>query len=121
MRVRESDNLPGNRGIFHCNRHGEALGNIIGSNVANILWVLGFAAIIKPINIAPEVILIQISFMIILSVLLIIFKKSGYVIDRKEGAIFLGIYIVFVLVSVAFGCSRIKAPFIVLLFMTLLT
>lgn len=85
-----------------------ALGNIIGSNVANILWVLGFAAIIRPINIAPEVILIQILFMMILSVLLIIFKKSGYVIDRREGAIFLGIYIVFVLVSVAFGNGLIR-------------
>lgn len=80
-----------------------ALGNIIGSNVANILWVLGFAAVIRPINIAPELILIQVLFMLMLSVLLIIFKKSGYVIDRREGAIFLGIYFFFVLVNVTLG------------------
>lgn len=80
-----------------------ALGNIIGSNVANILWVLGVAAVIRPIIIAPELIFIQLVFMLLLSVLLIIFKKSGYVIDRKEGAVFLVIYVVFVLVSVAFG------------------
>ncbi len=80
-----------------------ALGNIIGSNVANMLWILGAAAVIKPISIAPELILIQLLFMLLLSVLLIIFKKSGSVIDRREGAVFLGIYVVFVLVSVAFG------------------
>jgi cation:H+ antiporter len=85
-----------------------ALGNIIGSNVANILWVLGVSAVIRPIIIAPELILIQLSFMLLLSVLLIIFKSSGYVIDRREGAVFLGIYIVFVLVSVAFGNDFIK-------------
>jgi cation:H+ antiporter len=85
-----------------------ALGNIIGSNVANILWILGVAAVIRPISIAPELILIQLLFMLLLSVLLIIFKKSGYLIDRREGAIFLGIYFVFILVSVAFGNDFIK-------------
>lgn len=80
-----------------------ALGNIIGSNVANILWVLGVSALIRPIIIAPGLIFIQLLFMLLLSVLLIIFKKSGYVIDRREGVVFLGIYVVFVLVSVAFG------------------
>ncbi|MBU4221857.1 MAG: sodium:calcium antiporter, partial [Euryarchaeota archaeon] len=80
-----------------------ALGNIIGSNVANILWVLGVSAVIRPIIIAPELIFIQLMIMLLLSVLLIIFKKSGYVINRREGAVFLGIYVVFVLVSIAFG------------------
>lgn len=79
------------------------LGNIIGSNVANILWVLGIAAIIRPVIMAPELILIQILFMLLLSVLLIIFKKTGYVIDRKEGIVFLGVYIIFVLVSTVTG------------------
>ncbi|MDP2767525.1 MAG: calcium/sodium antiporter [Candidatus Methanoperedens sp.] len=80
-----------------------ALGNIIGSNVANILWVLGAATIIRPIKIDPELIFVQLIFMLLLSVLLIIFKSSGYVIDRREGAVFLVIYVVFVLVSIAFG------------------
>ena len=80
-----------------------ALGNIIGSNVANMLWIFGVAAIIRPINIAPELIFIQIIFMLLLSVLLILFKSSGYVIDRREGVVFMGVYVVFVLVSIAFG------------------
>ena len=80
-----------------------ALGNIIGSNVANILWVLGVAAVIRPIGIDPELIVISLIFMILLSVLLIVFKRSGYVIDRREGAVFLVIYVVFVLVSIASG------------------
>lgn len=80
-----------------------ALGNIIGSNVANMLWIFGIAAIIRPINIAPELIFIQIIFMLLLSVLLILFKSSGYVIDRREGVVFLGIYIAFVLISIVSG------------------
>ncbi|CAG0980937.1 MAG: calcium/sodium antiporter [Candidatus Methanoperedens sp.] len=80
-----------------------ALGNIIGSNVANILFILGAAAVIRPISIAPELIIVQLLFMLLLSVLLIIFKRSGYMIDRREGAIFLGVYVAFVLVSITFG------------------
>ncbi len=80
-----------------------ALGNIIGSNVANILWILGAAAVIRPILIAPESIIVQLLFMLLLSVLLIVFKRSGYVIDRREGFVFLGIYVVFVLVSAGKG------------------
>ena len=85
-----------------------ALGNIIGSNVANILWILGIAALIRPIRIAPELILVQLLFMLLLSVLLIFFKRSGYMIDRREGAIFLSVYVVFVLVSIAIGNEFMK-------------
>lgn len=80
-----------------------ALGNIIGSNVANMLWIFGVAAVIRPLNLAPGLIFTQIIFMLLLSVLLIVFKGSEYVIDRREGLIFLGIYVVFVLVSIAIG------------------
>jgi len=79
-----------------------ALGNIIGSDVANMLWIFGVAAVIRPINIAPGLILTQIIFMLLLSVLLIVFKSSGYVIDRREAVVFLVVYVVFVLVSIAF-------------------
>lgn len=80
-----------------------ALGNIIGSNIANILWVLGIAGIINPISISPGLVILQILFMLFLSLLLIIFKRSGYVIDRKEGLIFVVIYVIFIAASLAYG------------------
>ncbi|SNQ60245.1 calcium/sodium antiporter [Candidatus Methanoperedens nitratireducens] len=82
-----------------------ALGNIIGSNVANMLWIFGITAVIRPVNIASGVIVVQLAFMLLLSALLLIFKSTGYVIDRKEGAVFLGIYAVFVLVSIISGSN----------------
>lgn len=82
-----------------------ALGNIIGSNIANILWVLGIASIINPISISPRLVIFHILFMLFLSLLLIIFKRSGYVIDRKEGLIFLVLYVAFIAASLASGNS----------------
>ncbi len=78
-----------------------ALGNIIGSNVANILWVLGMSAIVRPIHINSLQILPAIVMMLLLSIILIHFKKSQYTIDRKEGMFFVAAYVVFVLINVA--------------------
>ncbi len=78
-----------------------ALGNIIGSNVANILWVLGMSALVRPIHISSLQILPAIVMMLLLSVILIRFKKSQYTIDRKEGMFFVAAYVIFVLISVA--------------------
>ena len=78
-----------------------ALGNIIGSNVANILWVLGMSAIVRPIHINSLQILPAVVMMLLLSVILIRFKKSQYTIDRKEGIFFVAAYLVFVWINVA--------------------
>ena len=78
-----------------------ALGNIIGSNVANILWVLGMSAIVRPIHFDSLQILPAIVMMLFLSVILIRFKRSQYTIDRKEGMFFVAAYLVFVMFSVA--------------------
>lgn len=78
-----------------------ALGNIIGSNVANILWVLGMSAIVRPIHIDSLQILPAIIIMLLLSVILIRFKRSQYTIDRKEGMFFVAAYVGFVVFSVA--------------------
>ena len=78
-----------------------ALGNIIGSNVANILWVLGMSALVRPIHINSQQILPAVVIMLLLSVMLIRFKRSQYTIDRKEGILFLAVYMVFVWINVA--------------------
>ncbi|SNQ60251.1 hypothetical protein [Candidatus Methanoperedens nitratireducens] len=65
-----------------------------------MLWIFRIAAVIRPVNIASGVIVVQLAFMLLLSVLLLIFKTTGYVIDRREGMVFLGMYFFFVLISV---------------------
>lgn len=78
-----------------------ALGNIIGSNVANILWVLGMSALVRPIHFSSLQILPAIVMMLLLSAILIRFKRSQYTIDRKEGIFFVAAYLVFVWINVA--------------------
>ena len=66
---------------------GIALGNVLGSNIFNIAVVLGIAAILKPIEIEKEVVLVQVPIMIGVTLLLVILGWIGNEFSRIDGAI----------------------------------
>lgn len=80
-----------------------AIGNIVGSNIFNTLWILGITSFIMPMPISSAI-NSDVIFNIVISVLLLggilFFKK--YTLQRWEGSIFVIIYIVYLL-SVIFG------------------
>ena len=74
-----------------------ALGNIIGSNIANVFLVLGASATVKPLtmgDIIPGDMIAMIGVSVLVFLCAFTFKKN-YV-DRKEGVIFLLLYGVYV-------------------------
>lgn len=73
-----------------------ALGNVIGSNVFNILFVLGIASSISPIEFIVENI-IDIIILIILSLVVLYFGYTKREIDKKEGIIMLLLYIIYLI------------------------
>jgi len=75
-----------------------AIGNIIGSNIANILLVIGITGLITPLIITKLTLLISGPFMILLSILLLVFIKSGWRIHRLEGLVFVLVYAIFIVV-----------------------
>jgi cation:H+ antiporter len=76
-----------------------AFGNIIGSNIYNILGILGVTAIIEPIPVPPEIARTDVWIMLGATVMLLFFSISGWRISRIEGGLFLaayGAYLLFV-------------------------
>lgn len=74
-----------------------ALGNVIGSNIANILLILGVSATIHPLSMGG--ITVWDLLMVALSSVLLFFAAFTFkrrAIDRWEGAIFLAIYIAYI-------------------------
>jgi len=69
-----------------------AIGNVVGSNIFNILGILGVASLIKPIA-TPDINYIDSIVMIVMSLLLLPFIKTGFTLRRWEGGLLLGIYI----------------------------
>ena len=71
-----------------------ALGNVIGSNIFNILLILGVAAAISPITFLTENI-IDIVILIVMSLVVWIFAWTSKEINRKEGIMMLLMYAVY--------------------------
>jgi cation:H+ antiporter len=74
-----------------------AVGNVVGSNIFNILWILGVSASIKPLPFAST---INFDFSITIgsSLLLFLFMFVGkrHVLDRWKGVLFVLLYIAYV-------------------------
>jgi len=75
--------------------HSISVGNIVGSNIFNILLVLGIVSLIRPINLDPSILTFEMPALILFSVALFVVMRTKYRITRGEGlALFLG-YLVF--------------------------
>jgi cation:H+ antiporter len=65
-----------------------ALGNVIGSNIFNILMTLGIAAIVVPLTVAQQIIRLDVPIMIGVTVLMLMFAADGEL-GRFDGLILL--------------------------------
>ena len=65
-----------------------ALGNVVGSNIFNILGVLGVTAVIQPVNVAAQIATLDIWVMLGASVALIACASFGGRVTRGQGAVF---------------------------------
>ncbi len=74
-----------------------SIGNIVGSNIFNILFVLGVVALIKPITIGSfSILLFEMPILILFTLGVAIFMRTGFKISRTEGLILLLSYISFI-------------------------
>lgn len=70
-----------------------ALGNVVGSNIYNVLGILGGTAIIEPIEVPAEIATFDIWVMLAVTALLIVQLRSGWRLSRLEGALLMALYI----------------------------
>ena len=71
-----------------------AIGNVVGSNIFNVLAILGIAPLIAPIR-TQDISYTDMILMAALSILLYPLMKTGMKISRKEGAFLLAVYIAY--------------------------
>ena len=77
-----------------------SLGNVIGSNIANIGLVLGVTAILGPLFIEKEFYYLHWPAMAVISLLLFVFLKNDLLLTTAEGGILLVFIIVFLIVLI---------------------
>jgi cation:H+ antiporter len=73
-----------------------AIGNVLGSNIANILLILGVSSLIHPININGNILNLSAPFMIFISGALIFMMRTKWKIEKREGIFLLLLYTIFI-------------------------
>jgi len=77
-----------------------SLGNVIGSNIANIGLVLGVTAVIAPLAIDRDFFRFNWPVMVVLSFALFFLLKSGLMLNRGEGVLLFGLLLVYLFILI---------------------
>jgi len=81
-----------------------AVGNVVGSNIFNMLWVLGLASTIHPIAYESELnIDFGVLFFLTILLLVLIYVGKKNILARWEGVTLLGVYVLYIIFLVIRG------------------
>jgi cation:H+ antiporter len=72
------------------------VGNLVGSNLFNILGAFGLAAMVRPIEVSPSLLKYEFIGLLVFSAGMALFLRTGNLVRRWEGAVLLVGYVVFV-------------------------
>lgn len=73
-----------------------SIGNVIGSNIFNILFVLGVCPLLRPIRVEPSILRFELPIVMLFSLALIPLCWHRYQLGRFKGAVLLVAYLAFV-------------------------
>jgi len=76
-----------------------AVGNVVGSNLFNILAVLGPTAVVQPIAVNAELLRVQVPALLLLTAALWVVLRTGHTVTRWEAGALLGAYVAIIVVS----------------------
>ena len=90
-----------------------AIGNVIGSNVCNLLLILGLSAILKPVNFQKQTRKYEIPMCLLFTIILLIFCNTGTGITFEEGIILIILFFIFISYTIYMGKRQSKVNAIV--------
>jgi cation:H+ antiporter len=67
-----------------------ALGNVVGSNIFNVLFILGVSALIVPLSVSSQLIRLEVPILIGLSILTLLFCSDGSIGRLESALLFIG-------------------------------
>ncbi|RCS55994.1 sodium:calcium antiporter [Bremerella cremea] len=76
-----------------------AVGNVLGSNIFNVLFILGISALVTPLSVASQLVRLEVPFMVGVSLLLWMLSMNGHL-GHVEGSLLFGMLLVYIVWSV---------------------
>jgi cation:H+ antiporter len=79
-----------------------AVGNIIGADILNVLWIIGVSSIVNPIKVELNIINFAFPFMILIVITMLVAMRIGCRIGKMKGFILFGLYILYLFLTLKF-------------------
>lgn len=79
-----------------------AVGDIIGADVLNILWIIGVASVVRPIQVELDIINFAFPFMIFIVLVMLVSMRIGCRLTKIKGIILFSIYLVYLFLTLKF-------------------
>jgi cation:H+ antiporter len=72
-----------------------AVGDIIGADILNILWIIGVSVAIQPMHLKASTVYFSFGFMFLIVGTMLVSLRMGYGFGRRKGFVLLAIYLVY--------------------------
>jgi cation:H+ antiporter len=79
-----------------------AVGDIIGADVLNILWIIGVASVVRPIQVELDIINFTFPFMIFVVLVMLVSMRIGCRLTKIKGIILFSIYLIYLFFTLKF-------------------
>jgi cation:H+ antiporter len=73
-----------------------AVGNIIGADILNILWIIGMASLANPITVDLDIINFSFPYMILIVAVMLVSMRIGCRLGKVKGVVLLVLYILYI-------------------------
>lgn len=80
-----------------------SIGNVVGSNIFNLAFVLGLCPVLKPLAIRASALRFEFPVMLAISLMLVVFCFHRYYLHRLKGAVLLAAYLLFMIGQLVWG------------------
>lgn len=81
--------------------HGDlALGNILGADILNLLWIIGASALANPILVDRAIVFYSFPWMLLVVGTMLLLCRLGYRLPRWKGLLLIGIYAVYLTMTI---------------------
>lgn len=89
-----------------------ALGNVIGSNLANLLLILGLSALIRPVTFQKETRLIELPMCLVFTIIFILICNTNAEISKLESIFLMMLFAIFIGYTIYMGIKQSKEELI---------
>ena len=72
------------------------MGNIIGADILNILWIIGMSAAVRPITVPTRIINFAFPWMLAIVITMLVAMRIGHNLNRTKGIILLVMYVLYI-------------------------